>query len=249
MTARNRLLPNGVRRTAAILFAVLVLPVATLMAHTVQPMRFELRPSGSEAQTTLTVDNTRSFPITLEVFAYQVALDDDAAEVLTPADDDFLIFPPQMLIDAGKMQSIRVQYIGDPDIKQSKTYRVVVSQIPVDMSGQQEPGVAVAVNFSTLANVVPLGAKPDIALRGAAPGPDGALAVTIENEGAAYARLLASRWTLTNGSRTQTFEGDVVNDWLAGASNLILPGAKREVTVPLPDGFDAAGTDVSIELL
>ncbi|MGB5865220.1 MAG: fimbria/pilus periplasmic chaperone, partial [Sulfitobacter sp.] len=82
-------------------------------AQRVEPMRFELEPSGNGTQTTLQVTNTRSFPITIEAVPSVLTIDENGDETLTPADDDFLIFPPQVVIAAGKTQSIRVRYIGE----------------------------------------------------------------------------------------------------------------------------------------
>jgi fimbrial chaperone protein len=241
MTRRNR---HGTT-LLAIVTLLLGLPSA-LLAHSVQPMRFDLRPSGPDAQTTMTIDNTRAYPITIEIAAFSVDIGPDEREVLAPADDDFLIFPPQMIIEPSAKQSVRVRYVGDPTIENSRTYRVNVDQVAIDMSGRQEPGVAVAVNFATLANVVPDGARSQIAVDSIEPAGDGNAVVTLTNQGRSYARLLASTWTLEHGGRTETFDGNTVAGWLGEESNLVLPGATRTVTVPLPAGFDAAGTSISI---
>lgn len=235
-------------RGAAVLAALALMAVPAIVhAYSVTPMRFELRPSGAEAQTTMTIDNTNAYAMTLEVLPYSIDLGEDGIEVLTPAADDFLIFPPQALIGPGKQQNVRVQYIGDPSIERSRIYRVRVEQIAIDMSGNQDAGVNMALNFSTLASVVPEGATPALSVTSVeAAGPDRAR-VVIENGGDAYGRMLASEIVLAQDGREATLSGEQLLAMQGqNASGLYLPGRRRALTIVLPDGFAADRMQVSI---
>lgn len=233
-------------RTAGIFTVCLAMACAgQARAQSVQPMRFDLKPSGPEAQTTLKVENNRTHPITIELAAETITLDEQGREVLQPA-DDFLIFPPQAIIAPGVTQSVRVRYIGAPDIERSNSYRVMVRQIPVDLSGEQRSGVAVAFNFATLAAVVPVGAKPDLTVSPLAPEDGQRVSTTIENSGRAYARVLAYDWALRDGASERIVSPDDLTRMITGVSGLIPPGATRRFTIVLPEGFDPRSTTLSL---
>lgn len=231
---------------AGIAACAMVFAGTSASAQSVQPMRFDLQPSGARSQQTLTIENNRAYPITVEIFAEAISTGEDGTEILSPADDDFLIFPPQALIEAGKSQSVRVKYIGEPGLDVSQTYRVHVNQLAVDLSGEQRTGVRVALNFATLASVVPAGAKPFLVVDNVEPTADGQLKVSLRNEGKAYERLVATEWTLSSGKTAKTFADDALLEWLAGVSSLVLPGETRDFVIPVPEGFDAASTTVEV---
>ena len=211
-------------------------------AQSVQPMRFDLRPSGAESETTMKVENNRNYPITVEIVAESITLDEAGREVLAPAEDDFLLFPPQAIIEPGVTQSVRVRYIGAPNIKTSESYRVTVKQIPVDLSGEQRSGVALAFNFATLAGVIPVGAKPDVAVRAVERGEDGQGVFVLANEGDAYARAFGYDWTLKAGDAEHVLTSEDLTAMIDGVSGLIPPRGERRFTLALPDGFDPAVT-------
>lgn len=215
-------------------------------AQSVQPMRFDLKPSGTEAQTTMSVHNNRAYPITVEMDAQAVVLDEAGREVLSAADDEFLIFPPQAIIQPGATQSVRVQYIGEPDIDVSKSYRVNVTQLAVDLSGEQRSGVAVAFSFATLAGVVPPGAKPQVSVRTLTPGEAGTVTAEVVNEGDAYARALGHEWRLSDGNTEHVLTSQEIAAMIDGVSGLIPPRAERRFTFVLPDGFDPAATRLTV---
>ena len=72
---------------------------------------------------------------------------------------DLLVFPPQAMIQPGQTQTFRVQYVGDPDLAQSKHYYVTVAQLPVKLPEGQS-AIQILYNFQVLVSVAPLGAKP-----------------------------------------------------------------------------------------
>ena len=214
-------------------------PVAS--AQRVQPMVFDLAPSGEGATTTLRVENTRSAPVTVEITASAIAVDAAGVETLTPADGDFLIFPPQSIIPPGRTQAFRVRYVGEPRLERSRSYRVAVRQVPVQLA-QGESGIVVAVNFQTLANVVPAGAEAELAVLSVAPGSEaGTLTVELENRGTRYARLTRTTWTFQEPSgATLTAAG---RDLFAGrGGNLAPPGQRRSVSFRPPEGVTPGAT-------
>jgi len=102
-------------------------------AQRVEPMVFELAASGSKSTTSLRVNNNKSAPLTIEVEPSRISLDESGNETRTLAEDDFLIYPPQTILQPGKTQVIKVKYVGDPTIDASQAYRISVKQLPVNL--------------------------------------------------------------------------------------------------------------------
>lgn len=227
--------------------AVVLAAAGPSHAQRVQPMVFDLAPSGADAATTLRVENTRTGPVTVEITAAAIAVDENGEETRTPADADFQIFPPQSLIAAGRTQAFRVRYVGEPRLEQSRSYRIAVRQVPVQLA-EGESGIVVAVNFQTLANVVPPGARPDLAVSSAAPGSEPAtLDLSLENRGNRYLRLTRTRWTFEEGGRQVVARGQ---DLFGGrGNNLIPPHARRRITVSLPQGVSASSRITVVDAL
>lgn len=230
-------------RKIALFLAGTVLCGAFAQAHRVEPIRFDLAPSGAGAQTSIRVVNTRSFPITIETVPSRLAIAEDGAETLSPAEDDFLIFPQQAVIQPGKVQAFRVRYIGSPTLATSQAYRIGVNQLPIDMREKGETGVAVVVNFATLANIVPPGARSDVIAESIGQGDEGRLAVKLHNRGTRYARLSDMEMTVEQAGRRKSFRPADTKDWFS--SNLVLPGQRLRVSMPIPAGFTSNGLAIS----
>ncbi|WP_234033032.1 fimbrial biogenesis chaperone [Erythrobacter rubeus] len=213
-------------------------------AQRVEPMRFELEPSGSGTQTTVLVTNTRSFPITIEAIPSTLTIDENGEETLTPAEDDFLIFPPQAVIAPGKSQSIRVRYIGDGVLDRSQAYRIGINQLPIDMRQESETGVSVTVNFATLVNVVPSGSRNDLSVTEIVTAEDGNWRLRISNDGNRYARLSDFDIRLTQGGQSAQIDNRETQRLFD--KNLVLPGNQLYVTMPAQDGFDPSETTITL---
>lgn len=129
-------------------------------AARVSPMVLEVAPSGRNSVARIELSNPadRDFPV--EVTMMRGDISEDGELTLTPAEEDFLVFPAQIVVKPRSQQVMRVQYVGDPELAKSQIYYAAVRQIPVAF----EPGqtqVQVVVNFNVLINVVPDGTRPD----------------------------------------------------------------------------------------
>jgi len=229
--------------TAASALSLLTLSMPAY-AQRVQPMSYELGPSGSKSSTSLRVENTSKTDMTLELLARKISVDDKGKETLSPADDDFLIFPPQLILKAGKTQAIRVKYIGEPTIEQSAPYRISVKQIPIDLSGSGKTGVGMVVNFNTLAHVSPPSAKIDLHVTKITGNTAGTWDISIDNRGKKMGRLSQTVWKLKDGSQSKMLSVKDVSDMTD--KNLVMPGQTLNLTIPAIPGFSASTTTVEI---
>jgi len=67
-------------------------------AQRVEPMSYTMAPSGNGATQALRIENTSQSAMTVELTVNKITVDDYGNETKTPAEDDFLIFPPQAII-------------------------------------------------------------------------------------------------------------------------------------------------------
>lgn len=213
----------------------------------VEPMSYDLSPSGTGARQDLRVENTSAQPTPVDVFVERREILPDGSEKRTPADDDFLIFPPQGIVPGNGFQTFRVQYVGAP-ITRTVLYSVTIAQQPVDMSGSGDSGVQVLFNLGTLAAVSPPNSEPNVVVETVAPSAEAAkLTVTVSNEGSRYTRLRTGRWTFTaaNGA-SEILEGEALQK--AIAQPLIEPGTRRVIELPVSASFVREGATAKYEL-
>lgn len=229
---------------ASILAGTVVFSAQSASGQRVEPMRFELQTVGSGAQTTLRVTNTRTFPITIEAVPSLLSIDEEGAETLASADDDFLIFPPQAVIEPGQTQSFRVRYLGDGTLEASRAYRIGMNQLPIDMREDGESGVAVTVNFATLANVVPHDAESELAVETIALAEGGKWRILVANTGNRYARMSDLDLIFSQDDQKKAVDSKETKGWFD--NNLVLPGQRIYVTMPAPKGFDPARTQMAL---
>ena len=221
-----------------------LVPLASVQAQRVEPMRFELEPSGSAAQTTMVVTNTRSFPITVEIIPSSLQIAADGSETLAPADDDFLIFPPQAVVQPGSTQSIRVRYIGEGVLDTSRAYRIGVNQLPIDMTEDGASGVSVTVNFATLVNIVPDNVSSELTVTELSAAPEGRWRMLVTNNGNRYARMPEQVIRIAQGDQSAEFTSGQTRGWFN--KNLILPGSQLYVTIPAQEGFDPQQATITL---
>lgn len=146
---------------------LLVLLVATpaVNAYEVTPMSLVLDETGRNSTGTFRIRNTNQMPLTLELSAVRRILEDGYYDVVEPADEDFLLMPPQAYIEPGQFQIFRVRYMGEEQLSQSIGYRVVFRQLPVDLSHIEGDRVQFLMNVHAPVYVSPVGVAPALDLQ------------------------------------------------------------------------------------
>jgi len=132
----------------------------------------------------------------------------------------------------GATQAVRIQYVGATTLDKSSTYTITVKQVPVKLPNDGKSGVQFVFNFSTVANIVPAGAKPVIETASVTPSGK-TVKLTLKNNGNRYANLSTSTVELSGGTFKTVIKDDAWRKAL-GAS-WILPGGTRVIEIPKPD--------------
>jgi len=105
-------------------------------AYQLVPISRVFTPTGSAATQSFEINNDGPDPIALTVSISTLERDEANVETNHDAGDDFLIYPPQIVLSPGKSQTLRVTWLGDPKPAHEQAYRLVVQQVPIE---QLEP--------------------------------------------------------------------------------------------------------------
>lgn len=214
---------------------------ATAYAMRVSPMVSELTTSGAGSTARIEVGNVGNGVLPFETLLTRMEVDADGNIIEVPADEDFLVFPPQGLVPAGGRQVVRVQWVGAPELPASQAYYLWVRQLPVsvEQTAQTEMGAAsiqVLYTMKALIVVAPPGAEPNVDLVSARPAmvtPPApqidesmgsveraeemhGLEIVVRNTGRRYALMSGANWIIegtdTNGQPyVQHYTGDEIS--------------------------------------
>lgn len=229
-----------IRSLLAFLLALTVPAVAA--ATTVSPVVIDLQTNGRGVVANIAVTNNGAGPLTMEIVTTPLKATATGFEPVkgANADEDLLVTPPSSLIPAGKTQTFRVQWVGDPEITQSRHYYVSVNQLPVKMPEGQS-AVQIVYNFNVLVSVSSPNQKPQINIVSVTPATaaDGKpiAAITVQNSGQAHGYISQHRIKLTETSATG---GELLSETISGSDferlvgyGLVASGQTRTVNVPL----------------
>ncbi|GAM63224.1 P pilus assembly protein [Vibrio ishigakensis] len=136
------------------LIAFLTAFSTTAFAYQVIPMYQALEIAGNKSRSSYQITNTRPKEAQVEIKVFQVEFTPDG-EDLSPADSDFLILPPQLSIQPGRRQTVRMRYLGAEEIKETHIYRVIFSEVKTQDQERKTGGVELLLEFSTVVFVSP----------------------------------------------------------------------------------------------
>jgi len=178
-------------------------------------MVVEMETTGNQAVARIEVQNLNKGKLAFETRVTRVDFDQDGEPTEKPADEDFLVFPPQGIIPVGGRQVVRLQWVGAPDIKASQAYYVAINQLPVALSPEEQAAggaqVQIIYHMKALVVVAPNGAKPNVEAVSAyatdvappestkgenPPARIPGVAITLKNTGDRYAMMAGMKWLL-----------------------------------------------------
>jgi P pilus assembly chaperone PapD len=229
------------------MLAFLVAPLAILAATTtalataVEPVVIDLQASGRRMSQVVTVRNTFGSPLPVELRVQEAEYSADGVRGTGRESDDLLVFPPQAIIQPGRTQSFRVQYVGDPALSQSKHYFVTVAQLPVQLPEGQS-AVQVLYNFQVVVGVGVTGARPALRVVRAEIVKEGdgqpRAALFVENRSNTYGYLSggALRIVQKDAGGREVFRRVLTGEEVAQqiGYGLVGGGQTRRILVPFP---------------
>jgi len=217
--------------------------VTPVFAFQVKPMVAELESIGNLSQKTIRISNPSANSLTIDISVFDLLIAPHGKEELRPNDDDFLIIPMTTIIPPGKSQSVIVRYIGKPNLDESRSYRIAVEQVPVELNEVKESGVGMSLSFRTLFNVVPKGARAELLIKQKTQN-DNTWDVLLENKGNKYIRLSQAQWVFKSKEKELVLEGQALSEALTG--KILLPHSTRNVSIKVPNSFSADNSELEV---
>ena len=189
-------------RLPSFLFSILVIGLAWVnpaLAFQLLPMSQTFAPSGADSTKTYRVVNSKETPIAVEVSVVKREVNLLGEETLTPADEDFVVYPPQMILEPQSSQTVRVTWLGETAPESELSYRFIAEQLPVELNaidGNEAPlststtgAVQVLLRYAGSLYIRPNGVQPDLQLKAVELEQDEMgqkwLAIDLDNQGTA----------------------------------------------------------------
>ena len=233
----------GLRRNVAAWFCAAVLIIALPLAAwamEVQPLVIDLGGKGHGIASTFQVTNRFDTPLPVEFRVHELSFREGGG--LIPASqpsNDLLVFPIQAVIEPGKTQNVRVQYVGDPVLARSKSYYVTVAQLPVPLK-PGESGIQILYNFQVLVSMAARESAPAFAVsavtRGKTQAGAPAIDLTVVNRGASYGYLSEGKFRLierdASGKEVARHVWERADMLQAVGTGIVGPGQSRTVAIP-----------------
>lgn len=227
--------------TAAIF--LLISTISPALAFKLDPISRVFAPAGTGATQSYQIINDTSEQIAVELSMVKRTISIDGKESTEKADDDFLVYPSQIILPQQGVQSVRVTWLGNPNPEKELTYRIVAEQLPINLK-KPEPSApetaqgAVKVMFRYMGSVYirPKNAQTKVVLNSInhEKGKDGndLLVITFDNQGTRRAVLSELNLNLTSEKGSQI---NLKPEELQGVNNgVILAGNQRRFSIPWP---------------
>lgn len=210
-------------------------------AYKLEPISRVFAPTGSSATQSFEILNDGSDRIALTVSVLTLERDEAYVETNRDAEDEFLVYPAQIVLAPGKRQTLRVTWLGDAKPARELTYRIVVQQVPIELldpkakpSPELEGRVRVLLAYRGTLFIRPPKASPSIAVE-ARPASNNALALVLVNRGAAVGLVKSCAVTLKPASGPAI---EIPAGALAAIRNhRVLAGGRRRYILAWPAGL------------
>jgi fimbrial chaperone protein len=219
------------------------------------PMSRVFTPSGTGATQSYEVVNDSKEALAVEISVVKRQMDITGTENYSEADDDFVIYPPQILLKPSEKQTVRVTWLGDSNPKQELAYRLVAQQLPVELQpsqiNQKAPvgQVKVLMRYMGSLFVRPQNVQPklvldDIKRQKNNKGGD-ELAITLHNQG--NARAVLKNFSLHVTAKGQTTVHLNPKQLESMNNAVVLAGSKRRFVIPCPSDFPAGEVSAAFD--
>jgi len=226
-------------------------------AFRLSPPRMVFTPGGSGATRSFRIESTGDQPVAVEIHMAKRQVSLDGTETQPSAEEEFVVYPPQMLLKPGTSQTVRVTWLGDPNPSAELAYRIIAEQLPINLPEVEQNQGGATVRLKALYRYVgsifitPPKVAPKVvveqAICQAAPGKANQLLLTFANQGTAHTYLSGLKLHLTSVGQ----ESKVVNllpEQLKGVNGEnLLAGGKRQFTLACPIAFPVGPVSATFE--
>lgn len=204
------------------------------------PIRVQM--IGAERTSTITLNNSGSDPITVQIRAVDWAQSEGVDNPQPSA--NLLVSPPLVTLAPGESQVVRVVAENVPAAPNERAFRLILDEIP-----RQRTGTGTGVQ-TTLRALVPVFVTPSTQsrsnLRWSAVRQGDTIRLTARNDGQARDKLMAMRITAGGTALSAAPEGYVLSGTTRTWTLPAPPGAATSLTIAGEGEFGAIEADVPI---
>lgn len=230
----------------AFLLFVFVLTFSVAAVHEASAFRFspfraKFEPSGDGANQLFTVENNTGEPASVQIRITTRDVDVDGGEKNADAEKDFVIYPAQMVLKPHASRSVRVQWVGAPNLKEEKAYRIIAEQLPVNLDKKKPKTSTVKflVSYRGALFVTPPGLAHNVTLDFSGTTQDATgkkvLEIVLHNRGTQHALLRNLKLDIKDDkNNTISLSGDQLKG-ITGEG--ILAKHRRRFMIPRPEGL------------
>jgi fimbrial chaperone protein len=232
----------SVRHFFSFILFIILSGISPALAFKLEPISRVFEPAGAGATQSYQVINDSAEQIAVELSIAERKISLEGQETTESADDDFLVYPSQIVLPPQGVQSVRVTWLGNPNPEKELAYRIIAEQLPINLNNPEESQAettsgAVKVMFRYMGSVYirPKNAESKVVLNGITheKGTDGndRLVITFDNQGTRRAVLSELNLNLTSQGSQLTLKPEQ----LEGVNNgVILAGNQRRFSIPWP---------------
>ena len=232
----------SVRHFLSFIFFIILSGISPALAFKLEPISRVFEPAGAGATQSYEVINDSAEQIAVELSMAERKISLEGQETTESADDDFLVYPSQIVLPPQGVQSVRVTWLGNPNPEKELAYRIIAEQLPINLNNPEESQAettsgAIKVMFRYIGSVYirPKNAESKVVLNGITheKGTDGndRLVITFDNQGTRRAVLSELNLNLTSQGSQLTLKPEQ----LEGVNNgVILAGNQRRFSMPWP---------------
>lgn len=230
---------------------LVLMTLAPASAFKLQPISRVFESTGAGTTQSYEVINDKSEPIAVEVSVVERKINLEGQETHQPADSDFLIYPPQILLPPGGIQTIRVTWMGDPNPSKELAYRLIAEQLPIkteqpNLLSQVEGSVKILIRYIGSLYVRPKGSRHKVVLdsmtRQKSSSGAEQLVITLQNQGTARALLGNLQLNLKANNKQITLGPKELQGMV---DEVILAESIRRFIIPVPKGLPAGNVDAT----
>lgn len=233
-------------------------PLQSMAGFDFNPIIANLAPSGSGATASFTVTNLDTTKLAVQITMVLRKPDENGKEDFTEKESDkieenFRIFPNQLILDPKGSRTVRVTYIGEPNIKSEIAYRIIAEELPVDLDDPNrkytKPVAKISISTRYIGSlyVTPKTAKSDIVIEGKkSETASNQLEIHVTNKGTAhqiYRNPVVKVVSISNGKEVVVPDPDTKEL----KSQNVLAGMKRVFRVPWPKELAAGSVKVILD--
>ena len=134
-------------------------------AFKLTPMTSVFRPGGPEATQTFSIENEGAEKIAVQISMAQRKMDLHGNETHPEADDDFVVYPSQVILQPKSRRSVRITWVSKKAVMIELPYRIIAEQLAIEgLKPKKTRGAAIdlLLKYEGSVYIRPNNVKPEV---------------------------------------------------------------------------------------